>query len=55
MLRSWEQETPGRVENIFRALRNVQPSQLADTSLFDFASLTIDQNAAPRFVDVMNL
>ena len=55
MLRSWERETPGRVENIFRALRNVQPSQLADTSLFDFASLKIDANAAPRFVNVMNL
>ena len=55
MLRSWERETPGRVENIFRALRNVRPSQLADTSLFDFASLTIDDSATPRFVNVMNL
>ena len=55
MLRSWERETPGRVENIFRALRNVRPSQLADTSLFDFASLAIDDSATPRFVNVMNL
>lgn len=55
MLRSWERETPGRVENIFRSLRNVQPSQLADTSLFDFAGLKIDDSAAPRFVNVMNL
>lgn len=55
MLQSWEQETPGRVENIFRALRNVKPSQLADTTLFDFASLKVDDNAAPRFVDVMNV
>lgn len=55
MLRGWEQGTPGRVDSIFRALRNVQPSQLADTDLFDFASLRIDESAAPRFVDVMNL
>ena len=55
MLRSWERETPGRVENIFRALRNVRPSQLADTSLFDFSSLKIDDSATPRFVNVTNL
>ena len=55
MLRSWEQETPGRIDNIFRALRHVQPSQLADTSLFDFANLRIDDSATPRFVNIMNL
>lgn len=55
MLRGWERETPGRIENIFRALRNVQPSQLADTALFDFASLKIDESATPRFVNVMSL
>ncbi|SES12296.1 tRNA 2-thiocytidine biosynthesis protein TtcA [Halopseudomonas bauzanensis] len=55
MLQSWDRETPGRVENIFRALRHVQPSQLADAKLFDFASLKIDASAAPRFVDLMNL
>lgn len=55
MLQGWERDAPGRVENIFRALRNVQPSQLADTALFDFASLTVDTNATPRFVNVMNL
>ncbi|PAU87410.1 tRNA 2-thiocytidine(32) synthetase TtcA [Pseudomonas sp. WN033] len=55
MLQNWERETPGRVENIFRALRNVQPSQLADPKLFDFVSLQIDEQATPRFVNVMNL
>jgi len=55
MLQGWERETPGRVENIFRALRHVQPSQLADTNLFDFASLRVDEQAAPRFLNVMNL
>ena len=39
MLRQWEKQFPGRVENIFAALQNVAPSHLADTTLFDFASL----------------
>ena len=39
MLAEWEQLQPGRSENIFRALGNVSPSQLADRELFDFAAL----------------
>ena len=39
MLQAWEIETPGRIENIFRALTRVEPSQLADPSLFDFSVL----------------
>jgi len=39
MLAEWEREHPGRVENVFRALTSVTPSQLADRDLFDFASL----------------
>jgi tRNA 2-thiocytidine biosynthesis protein TtcA len=39
MLQAWEKQFPGRVENIFRSLQNVRPSQLADRELFDFASL----------------
>jgi len=31
------------------------PSQLADRNLYDFKSLKIDQNAAPRFVNLLNL
>ncbi len=36
MLQKWEADRPGRVENIFRSIRNVAPSQLADRNLFDF-------------------
>ncbi len=43
MLRAWEKESPGRISNIFRALQNVAPSQLADTELFDFATLKVDR------------
>lgn len=55
MLQEWEQKTPGRLDIMFRALQNVSPSQLADRKLFDFASLAIDQQAEPRFLDVMSL
>lgn len=41
MLRAWEREQPGRVETIFSAIRNVAPSQLADTRLFDFTHLQL--------------
>ncbi|HAO32794.1 MAG TPA: tRNA 2-thiocytidine(32) synthetase TtcA [Candidatus Competibacter sp.] len=39
MLRQWERQFPGRVDNIFAALQNVAPSHLADPALFDFAGL----------------
>jgi len=39
MLQGWQREHPGRVETIFRAIRNVSPSQLADSELFDFSGL----------------
>ena len=42
MLADWERQYPGRTETIFRSIRNVSPSQLADTELFDFGSLRID-------------
>ena len=40
MLTRWERQFPGRIDAIFGAIKNVAPSQLADTSLFDFAGLT---------------
>ena len=43
MLVDWEKEQPGRSENIFRAIANIAPSQLADTELFDFKSLQQQQ------------
>jgi hypothetical protein len=39
MLADWERAEPGRLETIFAAIRDVSPSQLADTQLFDFAGL----------------
>ena len=39
MMAEWERNDPGRVEQIFRAMCHVAPSQLADRELFDFAGL----------------
>jgi len=39
MLEQWDRSHPGRSEQIFRALTQVDPSQLADPKLFDFAAL----------------
>lgn len=47
MLQGWDRQHPGRLETIFSAICNVQPSQLADTELFDFASFALDRSAAP--------
>ena len=40
MLQVWEREQPGRINNIFRAITNVEPSHLADTDLYDFKGLS---------------
>jgi len=45
MMDAWEKEHPARIEQVFAALTNVAPSQLADPKLFDFAGLGGD--AAP--------
>jgi len=39
MLREWEREHPGRIDNIFNALGRVVPSHLLDRNLFAFESL----------------
>jgi tRNA 2-thiocytidine biosynthesis protein TtcA len=39
MMEEWEKQHPARIEQIFSALQNVAPSQLADRALFDFAAL----------------
>lgn len=39
MLKIWDRQSPGRLENIFGALRNVAPSQLADGAIHDFLRL----------------
>ena len=45
MLKEWDESQPGRVENIFKSLQNVSPSQLADRELFDFVNLPLDRTS----------
>jgi tRNA 2-thiocytidine biosynthesis protein TtcA len=47
MLADWERSAPGRADVMFRALKNVSPSQLADRALFDFTSLEAGEGAVP--------
>jgi len=39
MMQQWEQDSPGRIDQIARALADVRPAQLADQTLFDFMAL----------------
>jgi tRNA 2-thiocytidine biosynthesis protein TtcA len=57
MLAQWEREYPGRTETIFGAIRNVAPSQLADTDLFDFSNLRaeVDTDLHLPGIRVVNL
>lgn len=38
MIADWEKRYPGRVENLFRGLRNIVPSHLMDAELYPFDS-----------------
>lgn len=51
MLNSWEKEQPGRLNNIFQSLTNVEPSHLADTNLYDFKNL----KKLKKIFDISNL
>jgi len=54
MMQAWEREQPGRINNIFRAITNVEPSHLADTELYDFKGLAQAQpeDEDPLFGDI---
>jgi tRNA 2-thiocytidine biosynthesis protein TtcA len=43
MLTVWKKQHPGRIQNIFRAIGHVSPSQLADHQLFNFIDLGAEQ------------
>ncbi|PCJ35545.1 MAG: tRNA 2-thiocytidine(32) synthetase TtcA [Cellvibrionales bacterium] len=60
MLQAWEKEYPGRTETIFSAIKNLAPSQLADTKLFDFTGLKLQRGEDavdfnPDKIDIVNL
>ena len=39
MLREWERQFPGRLDNIFTAMGNIVPSHMMDRNLYPFATL----------------
>jgi len=43
MLNQWDTQSPGRVESVFNSLKEIAPSQLCDTQLFNFTDLRIDR------------
>lgn len=49
MLSLWDKQFPGRLETIFSSIQNIAPSQMADTSLFDFAGLSRQVNENSHF------
>jgi tRNA 2-thiocytidine biosynthesis protein TtcA len=53
LLHRWEQESPGRMDNLFRSVQHVSPSHLADPALFDFAGLApmAAENAAAAEIE----
>jgi tRNA 2-thiocytidine biosynthesis protein TtcA len=48
MLAQWDKKDPGRAWNTFKALANIAPSHLMDTTLFDFVGLKPDGIANPQ-------
>ena len=46
MLDTWETNSPGRRQTMFRALANINPAHMLDTNLFDFLGLSSNQ---PQF------
>lgn len=54
MLQGWERVQPGRINNIFRAITNVEPSHLADTDLYDFKGMSQAKSSDedPLFGDI---
>jgi tRNA 2-thiocytidine biosynthesis protein TtcA len=55
MLQTWERQHPGRMDTIFKAIKNVSPSQLADTDLFGFSSLQLDREVVTTPEDAQNI
>lgn len=51
MLNEWDKRTPGRVENVFKSLKDIVPSQLCDTNLFNFIDLKINRTGEAKPYD----
>ena len=48
MLRAWDKQYPGRLDNMANALQHIVPSHLMDRAAFGFASLMADGTPIPE-------
>ena len=48
LLRDWERQYPGRIDNMFNAMGRIMPSHLMDRNLYPFASLQATGVANPQ-------
>jgi tRNA 2-thiocytidine biosynthesis protein TtcA len=48
MLREWERQFPGRIDNMFSAMSHVVPSHLMDRNLYPFTTLQTSGTADPE-------
>jgi tRNA 2-thiocytidine biosynthesis protein TtcA len=47
MIREWEKQYPGRIENVFTAMANITPSHMMDRALYPFTSLQASGRPEP--------
>ncbi|MBW8830308.1 MAG: tRNA 2-thiocytidine(32) synthetase TtcA [Burkholderiales bacterium] len=47
MLREWDKQFPGRIDNLFSAMGNIVPSHMMDRNLYPFTSLQTTGVASP--------
>jgi tRNA 2-thiocytidine biosynthesis protein TtcA len=50
MMDEWERRHPGRIDQVFAALCHIEPSQLGEPRLFDFAALDGGAGAGQRWL-----
>ena len=48
MIREWEKQHPGRIENVFTAMANITPSHMMDRQLFPFATIAATGRPEPE-------
>jgi len=56
MFQEWDKQYPGRLESMFSAIQNIVPSHLADTSLYNFDSMSrVEPTELFEKLDVLNI
>ena len=48
MIREWEKQYPGRIENVFTAMANITPSHMMDRALYPFTTLRATGRPEPE-------